>query len=260
VRLLFACLIACAVATAAFAQDKAQEPTLAAKSRSVEVEITIDEKLRADARLYRGLVKAAQQFIDERALDADKAWREDRVMFRHGPWSYERGYYFEAEAGPYISVSVLDYSYTGGAHPNNRTHAILWDRDRGRRATIADLFREAKPGGPILPALAARLREEVAKEKRERDAEVDPDPAKDEWLSAIKPDLKTMGAAILVPSIIAGKVAGIVFHFSQYDVGAYAEGAYDAFLSWRELEPFLTEQARAWFGGERADVAPEPRN
>jgi hypothetical protein len=258
-RFLIALLATCALALSAQAQGKPAKPTLSAKSRSINVEITIDEKLRIDERLYRGLQKEAQQFIDERALEADKEWRADKTMFRHGPWEYERGYFLDAEAGPYIGVSVFSYSYTGGAHPNQRTTSILWDRERGRRATIGELLREAKPGGPTLTALAKLLREEVAKEKRERDIEVAADLAKDEWLSAIKPDLKTMGAPILVPSTIAGKAAGIVFHFSQYDVGAYAEGAFSADLPWQVLEPFLADKARAWFGGERANE-PERQN
>jgi hypothetical protein len=258
-RFILACLITCALALSAQAQDKPAKPTLSAKSRSIQVEITIDEKLRADGRLYRGLLKEAQQFIDERAMEADKEWREDKTMFRHGPWEYERAYFLDAEAGPYIGVSVFTYSYTGGAHPNQRTTSILWDRERGRRATVGELFREAKPGGPALTALARLLREEVAKEKRERDIPVVTPLEKDEWISAIKADLKTMGAAILVPSTVAGKAAGIVFHFSQYDVGAYAEGAFSADLPWQTLAPFLTDKAREWFGGERASE-PERQN
>lgn len=252
-RILFAFLITGALALSAQAQDKPAKPTLAAKSRSINVEITIDEKLRADQRLYRGLLKEAQQFIDERALEADKEWRADKTMFRNGPWEYERAYFLDAEAGPYIGVSVFTYSYTGGAHPNQRTTSILWDRERGRRATVGELFREAKPGGPTLTALAKLLREEVAKEKRARDIPVVTPVEKDEWLSAIKPDLKTMGAPLLVPSTVAGKAAGIDFHFSAYDVGSYAEGAFGGYLSWQTLTPFLTDKAHAWFGGERAD-------
>ena len=258
-RFLIACLTTFALALSAQAQDKPGKPTLSAKSRSIQVEITIDEKLRTDERLYRGLLKEAQQFIDERALEADKEWRADKTMFRHGPWEYERAYFLDAEAGPYIGVSVFTYSYTGGAHPNQRTTSILWDRERGRRATVAELFREAKPGGPTLTALAKLLREEVAKEKRERDIPVVIPLEKDEWISAIKADLKTMGAAILVPSTESGKAAGIDFHFSAYDVGSYAEGAFGGYLSWQTLAPFLTDKARAWFGGERVDE-PKERN
>lgn len=257
-RPFFICLLVL-LGTAA-AQDKAAEPTLSTKSRSIDAKVTIDDKLRTDQRLYRDLLKEAQRFLDERALEANKEWRADKTMFRHGPWEFERGYFFAAEAGPYISISVLDYSYTGGAHPNQRTTSILWHCEQGRRARIAELFRDAKTGGPTLTALAALIRQEVAKEKRERGVEVTTPLEKDEWLSAIKADLKTFGAPLLVPSTLPGKAAGIDFHFSAYDVGPYVEGAYGAFISWQQLQPFLTDRERAWFAGERADVStPEER-
>jgi hypothetical protein len=216
--------------------------------------------MRADPRLYQGLLKEAQLFIDARALEADREWRADKTMFRMGPWEYERGYFLDAEAGPYIGVSVLTYSYTGGAHPNQRTTAILWNREEGRRATIRDFFREAKPGGPAMTALAKLIREEVAKEKRARDVEVSEPLETDPSLSEIKADLKTFGQPLLVPSTLEGKLAGIDFHFSAYDVGAYVEGAYGAYLPWQALEPYLTEQARALFGGERTDDSGEKKS
>lgn len=259
-RLPTTCLLLCLAALPAGAQDKPEKPTLAAKSKSINVEITIDDKLRKDDRLYRGLLKDAERFIDERAMEADKEWREDKTMFRHGPWEYERGYYLNAEAGPYISLSVLNYSYTGGAHPNHRTTTILWDRAQGRRASIVELFRETKPGSADLVKLAELIREEVAKEKAERGAHVTRPLAKDDWISAIKADLKTMGAASLVPSTVEGKAAGIDFHFSAYDVGSYAEGAYGAYLSWQTLAPFLTAKARGHFAGERADEPKAKQN
>ena len=248
-RLFTACLLALVAAAPASAQDKSGK-TLTAKSRSINVEVTIDDRLRADARLYASLLKDAQRFIDERAAEADKQWRADKIMFRHGAWEYERGYHFNAAVGPYISLSILNYSYTGGAHPNHRTTTVLWNSKYNRRASIRELFREMKPGGPIATALAKLIREKVADEKRERDVPVQEPLHKDEWLSAIKADVKTFGEPSLVPSTVAGKAAGIDFHFSAYDVGSYAEGSYGAYLPGQTLAPFLTDGARDLFGGE----------
>jgi hypothetical protein len=236
------------------------QPTLAAKSRSVEIEVNIDPNLRDDGRLHRELLKDSQRFIDKWKREADKEWRSDKIMFRNGPWSVERHYHFDAAAGPYVGLSILDYSYTGGAHPNQRTTSILWDREQGKRVNVAVMFNETKPGGPTTTALARLIREEVAKEKRERDVEVTEPLAKDQSLSAIKADLRTFGAPGLVRSTIQGKIAGIDFHFSAYDVGAYAEGAYGAYLPWQVLEPFLAERARALFGGARRDEGNETKN
>jgi len=230
------------------------QTAVSVKSPAIEVQIEVDQRLRMDQRLYDLIVAEAKEFAAAQRKQAEGEWRKDRTMFRHGPWSFERGYSFDAAAGPYISVSMLEYTNTGGAHPNHRTTRILWDREQGRRGSIGALFHETKPGGPALTKLAVLIREEVAKEKRERGADVQTPLEKDEWLSAIKPDLKTMGEPGLVASTIEGKTAGIDFHFSPYDVGSYAEGDYSAFVPWRALEPLLTEKARDWFGGERADT------
>lgn len=238
----------------ASAQDK---PALAVRSQSIEIEVTINPNLREDDRLHRELLKDAQRFIDNWKREADKEWRTDKIMFRHGPWSFERHYHFDAAAGPYIGLTILDYNYSGGAHPNHRTTTILWNRDRNSRVSMAELFRETKPGGPAMTALAKLIREEVAKEKRERDVEVTEPLEKDQSLSAIRAEWKTLGQPSLVPSTVQGKIAGIDFHFSAYDVGAYAEGAYGAYLPWKALEPFLTDKARPLFGGERRDEARE---
>ncbi|MCC6946866.1 MAG: DUF3298 and DUF4163 domain-containing protein [Bradyrhizobiaceae bacterium] len=252
-RFLLACAVAWFAASAAFAQSPPMQAAVSVKSRAIEIQIDVDQRLRADKRLYESILAEAKRIAASQRKEADGEWSKDRTMFRNGPWSFERGYSFDAAAGPYISASVLEYSYTGGAHPNHRTTTILWDREQGRRASIAELFRETKSGGPTLTALAALIREEVAKEKRERDVDVQTPLEQDEWLSGIKPDLKMMGAPGLVTSTIDGKAAGIDFHFSPYDVGAYAEGDYGAFFPWQALDPLLTERARALFGGERME-------
>ena len=253
-RVFLACLLTCIWALPARAEKPSMQDAVSSKSRAIEIKIEIDRRLRGDKRLYDSILSEAKRISAERRKEADKLFRQEKMMFRHGPWSFERDYFFDAEAGPYISASALEYSYSGGAHPNHRTTTILWDRKRGQRVSIAELFRETKPGGPTVTALAALIREDVAKEKRERDVPVAGDLAKDEWIAAIKSDLKTMGAPSLVASKDRGKAAGLDFHFSPYDVGAYAEGAYLAYIPWQKLEPFLTEQARALFGGEPVEA------
>jgi hypothetical protein len=247
--------------TASHAQDAKSKtkPALSSHTRALKIDVEIDPKLRADARLYQTLLDDGKKLIAEQRKEADSSWREDRTMFRNGPWEYERNYSLDAEAGPYISVSVLDYSYSGGAHPNTYIKSMLWNREQGKPGSIAALFRETKTDGPTLTALAALIRDGVAQEKKERGADVDADPAKDSYLVEIKPDLKTMGAPALVASKVSGKAAGIEFNFSPYDVGAYAEGSYAAFVPWQKLEPFLTDAARAWFGGERVEPKRDDR-
>lgn len=254
-RALLACAAAGLVALPALAQSPPMDTAISEKSPSIEVLVEVDRRLQADARLHASILNEAKRIATLRRREADEERRKDGGRFRVGPWSFERGYYLDAAAGPYLSVSVLEYSYAGGAHPNHRIATMLWDREQGRRASIEELFRETKPGGPTLSRLAVLIRAEIAKEKRERGIEVETPIEQDEWLSVIKADLNTMGAPALVASTVPGKAAGIDFHFSPYDVGPYVEGAFGAFIPWRAIEPLLTEKALRIFGGEPADDA-----
>ncbi|MFN4025796.1 MAG: RsiV family protein, partial [Hyphomonas sp.] len=65
------------------------------------------------------------------------------------------------------------------------------------------------------------------------------------------------GSFVFEPSTEAGKVGGITVMFSPYDIGSYAEGAYEVTLSAAELAPILTEAWRPRFGGEPV-VGKEP--
>lgn len=251
--ILSACALVLLFDPRAFAQDK---PALAVKTRTVEIEVHIDKTLRKFPDLHKVLLEDAKRFVDEHRAEAEAAWREDRNLFRIGPWTFEQTYGLDAEAGPYVGVSVLTYWFTGGAHPNSVIGTILWHRGQHRRASIAEFFKETRANGPTLSALAKLVREGVAAEKRERGADVEDNPAKDSWLEPIQPKLDALGAPGLVPSTIAGKLAGLDFHFSPYDVGPYAEGFYSAFVPWQSLAPYLTEEARTLFGGERPPEGP----
>src|SRR5262249_28374948 len=89
------------------------------------------------------------------------------------------------------------------------------------------------------------------KEKKARGAEVDDDIEKDTWLSAIKPQILKLGAVALAPSTVEGKSSGLVFYFSPYAVGAYAEGSYAAFVPWADFRASLSPKGETIFAGAR---------
>ena len=78
------------------------------------------------------------------------------------------------------------------------------------------------------------------------------EPAKDnEWFKSLQPSLFKIGAVVLEPSTEQGKSSGLTFHYSPYAVGAYAEGAYTAFVPWLILRPYLSPEGLAIFGGTK---------
>jgi hypothetical protein len=84
-------------------------------------------------------------------------------------------------------------------------------------------------------------------EKKKRDID-EPD---DSWTSGVEPKLLGIGAVEFAPSTEAGKSAGLVFNYSPYAVGSYAEGPYEVFVPWDVLKPYLTPEGVAIFGGAR---------
>jgi hypothetical protein len=48
-----------------------------------------------------------------------------------------------------------------------------------------------------------------------------------------------------------GKSSGLTFHFSPYDVDAYAAGLYTMFVPWTDLKPYLSAEGAAIFAGVR---------
>lgn len=243
-----AALIASLFATVARA-DKDETTIFKVKAPYVEIEVGIDNALKAYPRLYDSLVAEGKQFGIDNKKDTVEQWREDKTLFHH-PYTFSRSYRLRTTAGKYVSVAIDESFYTGGAHPNSDTDTLLWDRESGSRADFKTLFADTTDNGPAMTSLAKLIRAAVAAEKKRRDIEVG-DPDTDEWLKEVKAEFKTFGAPSLAPSTTAGKSSGITFHFSPYAVGPYVEGFFNAFIPAEALAPYLTADAQKLFGGAR---------
>jgi hypothetical protein len=165
-------------------------------------------------------------------------------------YSHDRTYSRRSVVGRYVSVLRSDFFDGLGAHPNRVFNTILWDSNGRKRVSIRPLFKEADDDGPTLRRLARAVRLALAVEKKKRDMPVH-DPDTDIGLSAVEPKLLKMGAVALTPSSEAGKSAGLVFYFSPYAVGGYAEGSYTVYLPASEFKDDLSSEGAALFGGER---------
>jgi hypothetical protein len=233
-----------------FARGADEKPVLSVKTPYVEIEVSIAKELRSYPQLYATLLADAKKYAEQNRKEARDAWQTDRPSFRDRPWTFDRDYRLRVAASPYVSVLIDSGEFTGGAHPNSVSDTLLWDSGPNRRADMQTLFRETAKDGPTTTALAKLVRDAVIVEKKKRDVPVD-DPASDNWLEPIKPDFSTLGAPSLAPSTETGRASGMTFHFSPYGVGAYAEGPYTLFVPFASLEPYLTDDARKIFAGER---------
>ena len=253
---------------AATAQQAEEKPAIETKTRAAEITVTIDKELKAIPGLGADLLAEGQRFVDKSRTDSDQEYKTNRSWFKDRRWSYDRNYAFRSlVADRYVSILREDGTDGGGAHPNSRTETILWDKTAKKRISIRPFFNEMADNGPTMTALAKLVRIAVAREKAERrnedltdEEKKKPKPsveklvADDEQLrEAVQPKLLKIGPISLAPSTAAGKSSGLTFHFSPYDVDAYAAGPYTIFVSWADLKPFLSPEGVAIFGGERPE-------
>jgi len=235
-----------------FAPARADDDTaiFTAKTQYVEVDVRIDNRLKAFARLYELLFAEGKKFGVENKEETAAQWREDKSVFRGLAYNFSRVYRLRAAAGKYVSAIVDESQFTGGAHPNHGSATFLWDRETNARADFKTLFKDTSTGSADMQTLSKLILESLAAEKKARDI---PFELTDMWFKDWKPEFKMFGEPSLAPSTEAGKSSGVTFHFSPYEVGAYVEGDYVAFVPASALMPLLTPEAQRLFGGARPE-------
>ncbi|WP_349644752.1 MULTISPECIES: DUF4163 domain-containing protein [unclassified Bradyrhizobium] len=252
-------LTACAVATwlMLFSPPRAiatgDNAGVTFKSKIVETVVGLDATIKADPPLAANLLAEGKRWAEKSRREAETEAKASPELFRDGnPWSFERQYATDAVvADRYVSITRQEYSYTGGAHPNTVLDTILWDRTVGKRISIRPFFTELADGGPTLSALRTAIIDALKAEKKARGVEDSPEM---DWFKGIEPKLLKIGPVSLAPSTVAGKSSGLVFIYSPYAVGSYAEGSYEAFVPWERFKTFLTADGRAIFDGQRPPV------
>ena len=174
-------------------------------------------------------------------------------MFKDGR-SYEFGRAYDQRSAiqGYISITLNDYSYSGGAHPNHFTDTLLWDTHIHKFINIHPFFKEtahersglAHPRQGDNATRWSRTRRSAACRPRKPTIRV--------GSSSIKPDLTKLGAIALAPSTEADKSSGFIVYFPPYAVGSYAEGDYIEFVPWTAFKTHLSAAGRhRLFGGTR---------
>ncbi len=249
-------LVLAGVAPAIAAETK---PDTAVKTKYIDASVTLDKQIRANAPLADNLLAEGKRWIERNRADAAKEFKTSPELFGEGrAWTFERGYAQTSNVGGrYVSIVRTDYVYTGGAHPNTLIDTILWDEESRKQISIRPLFQETADNGPTLKALRAAA---VAAVKAEKKARGIADSGGIDWYEGVAPALLKIGAISLAPSTVAGKSAGLAFHYSPYAVGPYAEGSYTVFVPWEAFKAHLSPQGLAIFGGDRPpDTKPEAK-
>jgi Protein of unknown function (DUF3298) len=225
------------------------KPDAAIKNKSMEANVFLDGKIKADPALSAYCLVDGRKWLDKNAADAAKEMKQDPQFFKDGGWSYERKYSVRSVvADRYVSIVRDDYMDAHAAHPNTDVNTILWDKAESKPISIRPFFTETADNGPTLTTMQKAIIASLRAEKKKRDSS---ETATAEWFKGVEPKLLKIGAVTLAPSTDAGKSSGLTFHYPPYAVGPYVEGQYVAFVPWETLKPYLTAEGQRIFGGAR---------
>lgn len=166
-------------------------------------------------------------------FDAEMAQSKDRLVklateaqanareqgFPYNAYAEGTNWQVVADTPRFLSLSAAIYSYTGGAHPNSGTKALVWDREAKRALAPVDFFTSAK-------ALEDAVREPYcAALDKERGQRRGPEGQStiDEFGQC--PPIGDL--TVLLGSSRGGKFNRIGLVADPYVAGPYAEGDYD---------------------------------
>ncbi|RTL49805.1 MAG: DUF3298 domain-containing protein [Bradyrhizobiaceae bacterium] len=224
-------------------------PDFTLRTKAADISVSLDAAIKADPLLAINCLAEGKHYAEKQNAEAEAARRSDPKLFSNGGYTFERKYVTASIVGPYISIVRTDYENTGGAHPNTYIDTILWDNSAKKRISIRPFFKDTANGSPAMRAMVRGVISSLNAEKKKRG--IDDSNIGIDWYKGIEPDLLKIGPVTLTPSIKPDKSAGLTFHYAPYAVGPYAEGTFEAFVPWQDLQPYLSPEGAAIFGGER---------
>lgn len=167
-------------------------------------------------RFQQEMAKAKASLI--KGAEEDKSFREKEKFDFHGHMSSTQ-YETAGQSDRLLSLRAEAGSYTGGAHGNSGTVALLWDRQGGKEIKNTDLFAEA---GNRDRLLTQRWCDALNKAREEKRGE----PVGGEGFFDECPKLDEI-AIIPTDKDGNGKFERLVLVASPYVAGSYAEGSYE---------------------------------
>lgn len=225
------------------------------ESDSASLASEIDPAILAfDPVLAHSLWMDAKSALDSMAAQAaDDKISADQYAAETGEESWFRSYSMEIRSAAtlvmddVISIEHTISQYTGGAHPNYFMGGEIYRKGDAEPVKVAEIIAdEAGFRSLVVKGLVA---EKIARGWSEG-ARADLESEMSDLLSPGANSAEVFeGHLVLTGSTEAGKAGGITVLFSPYEVGPYAEGAYDVALTAADLAPLLTPAWKDRFGG-----------
>lgn len=198
--------------------EDAEAVNVAEKDELVDFAFSYPAEAAAIAKLKIELDEKMEKARTEiRAMAADEAkWRKEEGLAFAGLYS-KSAYSMLGSSERLLSLLGEIETYTGGAHGNRGTVAILWDRVSERSVDAAVLFGDADGRDA---ALGKEFCAELEQQRRQRIGEV-----LDDSMFASCPDLDAV-TILPVDADGDGRFETVRLIADPYVAGAYAEGDY----------------------------------
>lgn len=164
------------------------------------------------AKAKAELVKMAQ---DEKTSRAKLGWEYHGLMF-------STGFETAGQSNGLLSLRKDVGSYTGGAHGNSGTAALLWDRQEGKEIKDTDLFVEAANRDRLLTQRWCDALNKAREEKRGEPV----------GGNGMFDDCPKLAEIAIIPTDTEGngRFERIMLVASPYVAGPFSEGSYEVEL------------------------------
>ena len=160
---------------------------------------------------------------------------EDLKMLPQGINNYiEVSYTVEYADNDLISISFLEATFTGGAHPNGNYFTITYDLKNGKELKLAELF---KPSAKYLDTISAYVIRDLQSRKIP-DSSENMGLAQDIFEDGAKPTAENYRNWSITKK-------GLMFTFDPYQVGPYAAGPQFIIMPYAKLKDIIKPDC-AW--------------
>ena len=186
-------------------------------------EVSWPAEVNAIPALEKSIRDPAEKALAELTTQAreDKAEREKQGFDFNG-YEYSVAVKVAGQTPRLLSLTREWMDYTGGAHPNHGTDAVLWDKSANAPVALAALFAS---GGSLerlfRDAFCKALDAERAKKREGLDAVGDPNDPFSQCPKFSELQIVPQGPEK------GGPMTMLLFHANPYVAGPYVEGDYD---------------------------------
>lgn len=211
------------------ASASASAKTDPAVARSVEDKTPLyefDYAYPAEAAAIPGLKAWLDADLDaqkQEIMASAKAGRDEakKSGFPFNPYGHSTAWQVVTSLPGWLSLSAQRWEFTGGAHGNPWSEALVWDKASGARLKPIDLFTSK---AALTAAIQAPFCDQIDKQRAEKRGEPVVRGSDDLFSECIDPAQST----VILGSSDKQHFTRIGVLVDPYEAGPYAEGTYEA--------------------------------